>query len=73
MSITSTKVLGWLKRRAKEKTTWTGIASIAAALGAPQLGYHIEQVAQVVMLVGGGLLVGVTSTPSAVDAPLGWR
>jgi len=51
------KVLKWVGKRAKERTTYAGIAVIASAFGAQKLGVQIDQIGQAVgMIVGGGLI-----------------
>ena len=52
------KVLKWIGRRAKERTTYAGIAVIASALGAQKLGVQIDQIGQAVGLIVGGGLIG---------------
>jgi hypothetical protein len=55
------KVTGWLGKRAKEKSTYTGVAIIATVLGADKLGVTIDQVGTAVtMIVGGGLIAAPT-------------
>lgn len=52
------KVLKWIGRRAKERTTYAGVAVIASALGAQKLGMQIDQIGQAVGLIVGGGLIG---------------
>ena len=52
------KVLKWLGNRAKERSTYAGVAIIASALGAQKLGVQIDQVGQAVGLIVGGGLIG---------------
>lgn len=52
------KVLKWIGRRAKERTTYAGVAVIASALGAQKLGVQIDQIGQAVGLIVGGGLIG---------------
>lgn len=52
------KVLKWLGGRAKERSTYAGVAIIASALGAQKLGVQIDQVGQAVGLIVGGGLIG---------------
>ncbi|QMW23376.1 hypothetical protein [Sandaracinobacteroides saxicola] len=56
------KIWAWLRARAVEPSTWTGVAVIAGSLGA-----HPEQaltIAQGIGLVVGGTLIG---TPRGVS------
>lgn len=53
------KVSKWLGKRAKERTTYTGVAIVATILGAERLGMQIDQIGQAVgLIVGGGLMAG---------------
>lgn len=51
------KVLRWMGARAKEPTTWTGVAVIAATLGADP--HTATNLAHGAALIVGGALVGV--------------
>lgn len=53
-------VLSWLKLRARESSTWAGLAMIAVALGSDPMAAH--GVAQAVSLIIGGGLVTVGPT-----------
>lgn len=56
------KVLNWLGKRAKERSTYTGLAIIAGIAGAPKFGMQIDQVGQAIALIaGGGLFAATTS------------
>jgi len=47
----------WIGKRAKERTTYTGVAVILSMLGAQKLGVQIDQIGQAVgLIVGGGLI-----------------
>jgi len=47
----------WFGKRAKERSTYAGVAVIASMLGAHQLGVQIDQIGQAVgLIVGGGLI-----------------
>jgi len=48
----------WLGKRAKERSTYTGVAVIASILGAEKLGVQIDQIGQAVGLIVGGGLIG---------------
>lgn len=48
----------WLGKRAKERSTYAGVAIIASALGANKLGVQIDQFGQAVGLIVGGGLIG---------------
>lgn len=55
------KVLKWVSARAKERSTYTGVAVIASVLGAQKLGMQIDQIGQAVALIAGGGLIGSQS------------
>ena len=55
------KVFKWLGARAKERSTYTGIAVIASILGAQKLGMQIDQLGQAAVLIAGGGLIGSQS------------
>ena len=51
------KITKWLGKRAKERTTYTGVAAILSMLGAQKLGVQVDQIGQAVgLIVGGGLI-----------------
>ena len=52
------KVFKWLGKRAKERSTYAGVAVVASALGAHKLGVQVDQIGQIVGLVVGGGLMG---------------
>ncbi len=52
----------WIGKRAKERSTYAGVAIIASALGAHKLGVQIDQIGQAVgLIVGGGLVASQTN------------
>jgi len=55
------KVGHWIVKRAKERSTYAGLAVIASMLGASRLGMQIDQVGQAVGLIVGGGLIGSNS------------
>ena len=55
------KVTNWIVKRAKERSTYAGLAVIASILGANRLGMQIDQVGQAVGLIVGGGLIGTQS------------
>lgn len=55
------KVTKWLGQRAKERSTYAGVAVIASMLGAHKLGVQIDQIGQAVGLIVGGGLIGTQS------------
>lgn len=55
------KVANWVVKRAKERSTYAGLAVIASMLGASRLGMQIDQVGQAVGLIVGGGLIGSQS------------
>lgn len=55
------KITAWLGKRAKERSTYTGVAIVASILGAEKLGVQIDQIGQAVgLIVGGGLIASQT-------------
>lgn len=57
------KITRWIGRRAKERSTYAGLATIATIAGAEKLGVQIDQVGIAASLIlGGGL---VAHTPEA--------
>lgn len=51
------KILNWLGKRAKERSTYAGVAVVASMLGADKLGMQIDQIGQAVgLIIGGGLM-----------------
>jgi hypothetical protein len=61
------KLLAWIIARAKEPSTWTGLAVIAGTLGV-DAGRALT-VAQGVGLIVGGALVAATTTPALSATP----
>lgn len=58
------KITKWLGKRAKERTTYTGVAIVASMLGAHKLGVQIDQIGQAVGLILGGGLIATQSSES---------
>ena len=56
------KIAKWAKRRLLERSTYVGLATAAAALGAEKLGVQIGQVGELVGVVTGALLIGATTS-----------
>lgn len=56
------KVVQWVAKRVKERSTYAGLAVIASMLGAHKLGIQIDQVGQAVGLIVGGGLIGNQSS-----------
>lgn len=55
-------IAAWAVARLREKSTWVGLAAVATALGAPQLGVHIGEIGNFVLVaLGGGLAAAPTS------------
>lgn len=52
----------WALARAKEKSTWTGLAVIAGALGAGKVGVHLDQLGQIIGVLTGSVLTLVNTT-----------
>jgi hypothetical protein len=57
------KIINWVGARAKERSTYAGLALICSMLGAHQLGMQIDQIGQAVGLIVGGGLIGMQSKP----------
>lgn len=55
------KIIKWVSKRAKERSTYAGLAVIASMLGAQRLGIQIDQIGQAVGLIVGGGLIGTQS------------
>lgn len=64
------KLLKWAGKRAKEPSTYAGLAIIAGAVGGPAAGVAVGKVGQVVGLIfGTGLVAATTSAhPEARDS-----
>lgn len=59
-------IFKWLGRRAREKSTYAGIAAVAVALGKPELAATIGQIGQVaVAVLGGGLMFMTTKAQNS--------
>lgn len=66
MSITKTaaRVGGWILRRARERSTWFGLALAATAIGGPAAGLAVGKIGTIVgAVLGTGLVVTSTTTP----------
>ena len=61
MAINTKKILGWLVRKAKEPSTYAGIAVTATIIGKPDLAHTIGQIGQAVALILGGGLIAHSS------------
>lgn len=61
----------WALRRARERSTWTGLAMLATALGFRELGGRIDDVADALTLIGlasgAGLAAATTSQHPSED------
>jgi hypothetical protein len=58
----------WAKRRVTEKSTIAGVATVLAGVLAPKLGLPLDQTAQIIGVVLGGVLVGATTNRDLVEA-----
>ena len=58
------KIIKWVSNRAKERSTYAGLAVIASMLGANHLGMQIDQIGQAVGLIVGGGLIGMQGNQS---------
>lgn len=55
------KVSHWLVSRAKERSTYAGLAVILSMFGADHLGMQIDQIGQAIAMIVGGGLIGAQS------------
>jgi hypothetical protein len=63
------KILKFIKLRAKEPSTYVGLATIATVAGLPKVAETIGQVGTAAVLVLGGGLVAASQHPSDSDRP----
>lgn len=60
----------WLFRRVRERSTWIGLAAVAAALGQSVLADHLTRMADVLpMILGAGGAAIAAATTSQHPAP----
>lgn len=59
------KIFKWIGQRAKEKTTYAGLATIAVLVGKPELAEPIGKIGQIAGMVLGGGLMFMTSKVQA--------
>lgn len=64
MKIKLKKIGAFLKKRAKEKSTYVGLATLAVALGAPEIGIAISKYSDIGLLLLGSGLVAANTTNS---------
>ena len=65
------KIAKWAVRRLKERSTYVGLATVAATFGASKLGVQIDQIGQIVGIVTGtGLIAATTSVHPDLDGLL---
>lgn len=62
MAIKLKKIGKFLKARLSEKSTYVGLATLAVAFGAPEVGIAITKYADIGMLILGSGLVAVDTT-----------
>ena len=62
MGLKFSKIVRFIKKRAKEKSTYVGLAAVATALGAPHVGAVIDQYSTAALLILGSGLVHLDST-----------
>lgn len=62
------KIIAWAKRRLSERSTWIGLATIAAAAGVPGVSEAIGQVGAIVTVALGSGLVAASTSASITDA-----
>lgn len=66
------KLLAWIGRRLRERSTYLGVATIAGVAGAHELGAQISQVGDAVALITGtGLIAATTSAHPSVEELVG--
>jgi hypothetical protein len=64
------KILKWAGRRATEKSTYVGLATIATVLGVPGVAAQIGQIGQIVgLIVGAGAMAATTSVHAPTAEP----
>lgn len=56
----------WLKKRAKEPSTWAGLAALAGAVGTIVKDDHVPQIAQQVGQHADAMAAGDWTTPLAI-------
>lgn len=61
----------WVFRRAQERSTWAGLAMLAAALGNVTLSAQVAHIGDAVLLILGTGLMSATTTPHLAPAPDG--
>ena len=59
----------WALRRAQERSTWAGLAMLAAALGHATLSAQVAHVGDAVLLILGTGLMSATTNPRLAPAP----
>lgn len=60
-------IANWIVARAKEPSTWVGIGTVVAGVGAQQLGGEIAQYGQIgAAVLGGGLIAHPSSAPTFI-------
>jgi hypothetical protein len=57
------KIGAYLVRRAKEPTTWTGLALLGTLIGGPGVGVLVGKIGTIAGLVTGGALVTYSERP----------
>jgi hypothetical protein len=63
MSMNTKTIVAWALQRARERSTWAGLAALAVAFGAPALGAQINQAGQIALIMlGAGLSTSTTSS-----------
>lgn len=56
------KIMRWAGRRLKERSTYVGMATIAATLGAEKLGMQIGQAGEIISILTGTSLIAATTS-----------
>jgi len=62
------KIANWLLRRLKERSTYVGIAAVAAAVGLPEVGELVGQAGSLLTVALGGGLIAASTSPSVPPA-----
>lgn len=55
------KILKWLGARLHERSTYSGLAMVAAMAGAPALGLQLDHLGEALVLITGGGLMAATT------------
>lgn len=62
---TAARLGGWALGRAREKSTWAGLAIVAGVIGGPAAGLAVSKIGTVAGLLLGAGLASATTKPAA--------